>query len=337
MAQPASPSTSRDPRWRQTLAKARTCAVVAANDDHLSPRYSSVRQSPGSAMSLSWQTTCGAARRNALFSASKKRSSWYSQPGRLVPASGSAPSAPTEAMRWPSSVRVPLSDARRNHSRMQGIMSISFATPGGRRSAVSGIATSAYQEGDQCGQQGLGCGRRVADALGQVRIPVPMASIIANIGSTRNAARSSAWSRRPMREAAEWVHQRGPWPDAPRRSSRSIPTWPTASWAEPTINDAGAARHPGATRASTRLLAVAQPIMFTDIVGSTRDGAAPRRRRRDEHACQRMTRSSAPVMGEHNGRVIKHTGDGIMAVFISSAARASACRSSAAHGSRPRH
>ena len=35
----------------------------------LSPRYSRLRHSPGSAISLSWQTTCGAARRNAFFSA----------------------------------------------------------------------------------------------------------------------------------------------------------------------------------------------------------------------------------------------------------------------------
>jgi hypothetical protein len=55
----------------------------------LSPRYSRLRHSPALAISLSWQTTCGAARRNARFSASKNSGSWYSHPGRLMPSSGS--------------------------------------------------------------------------------------------------------------------------------------------------------------------------------------------------------------------------------------------------------
>ena len=64
---PPSPSTSREPRWRQTLGKARTSPSSPRMTMTLSPRYSRLRHSPASAISLSWQTTCGAARRNAAL------------------------------------------------------------------------------------------------------------------------------------------------------------------------------------------------------------------------------------------------------------------------------
>lgn len=80
------------------------------------------------------------------------------------------------------------------------------------------------------------------------------------------------------------------------------------------INDAGAALVPG-TRTGEYDTAV-RSVMFTDIVGSTELA----QRLGDDHAFEllsihdKIVRTAVTV---HNGKVIKHTGDGIMAVFLS--------------------
>lgn len=90
------------------------------------------------------------------------------------------------------------------------------------------------------------------------------------------------------------------------------------------INAAGAALVPG-TRSGEYDSAV-RSVMFTDIVGSTELA----QRLGDHIAFELVNTHDAIVraaVAEHHGRVIKHTGDGIMAVFLSpvSAVKA-ACR-----------
>jgi len=78
------------------------------------------------------------------------------------------------------------------------------------------------------------------------------------------------------------------------------------------VDESGAAIIPGG---STRDTAV-RSVMFTDIVGSTEMA----QRLGDEVAFELVSTHDAIVRAavvEHNGKVIKHTGDGIMAVFLS--------------------
>ena len=80
------------------------------------------------------------------------------------------------------------------------------------------------------------------------------------------------------------------------------------------INDAGAALVPG-TRDGSYDNGV-RSVMFTDIVGSTELA----QRMGDHVAFELVTQHDLIVRGSVNagmGRVIKHTGDGIMAVFVS--------------------
>ena len=80
------------------------------------------------------------------------------------------------------------------------------------------------------------------------------------------------------------------------------------------VNDAGAALVPG-TRNGPYDTAV-RSVMFTDIVGSTELA----QRMGDHVAFEMITQHDLIVraaVGEAMGRVIKHTGDGIMAVFVS--------------------
>lgn len=89
------------------------------------------------------------------------------------------------------------------------------------------------------------------------------------------------------------------------------------------VNDAGAALVPG-TRSGEYDSAV-RSVMFTDIVGSTELA----QRMGDDAAFELVTLHDAIVrqaVDTNNGKVIKHTGDGIMAVFLSPvAAVRSAC------------
>ena len=78
------------------------------------------------------------------------------------------------------------------------------------------------------------------------------------------------------------------------------------------INDAGAAVIAGTRERDTAV----RSVMFTDIVGSTEMA----QRLGDDVAMELVSAHDAIVRAsviEHNGRVIKHTGDGIMAVFMS--------------------
>lgn len=78
------------------------------------------------------------------------------------------------------------------------------------------------------------------------------------------------------------------------------------------VDDAGAAIHPGSGERDNAV----RSVMFTDIVGSTELA----QRLGDDIAFELVNTHDAIVragVAEHNGRVIKHTGDGIMAVFVS--------------------
>lgn len=78
------------------------------------------------------------------------------------------------------------------------------------------------------------------------------------------------------------------------------------------VNDAGAAILPDTKLPDTGV----RSVMFTDIVGSTEMA----QRLGDDIAFELVETHDAIVraaVGEHGGRVIKHTGDGIMAVFVS--------------------
>lgn len=78
------------------------------------------------------------------------------------------------------------------------------------------------------------------------------------------------------------------------------------------VNEAGAALLPGSGQRDTAV----RSVMFTDIVGSTEMA----QRLGDDIALELVDTHDAIVraaVGEHGGRVIKHTGDGIMAVFVS--------------------
>ena len=80
------------------------------------------------------------------------------------------------------------------------------------------------------------------------------------------------------------------------------------------VNSAGAALVPG-NRSGEYDNAV-RSVMFTDIVGSTELA----QRLGDDIAFELVNTHDAVVraaVAEHGGRVIKHTGDGIMAVFVS--------------------
>ncbi len=90
------------------------------------------------------------------------------------------------------------------------------------------------------------------------------------------------------------------------------------------INAGGAALMPG-TRSGEYDNAV-RSVMFTDIVGSTELA-----QRLGDHVAFEMVNTHDAIVraavAEHRGRVIKHTGDGIMAVFVSPvAAVKAACR-----------
>ena len=79
-----------------------------------------------------------------------------------------------------------------------------------------------------------------------------------------------------------------------------------------TIDEAGAALLPGTAERDTAV----RSVMFTDIVGSTEMA----QRLGDDAAFELLSTHDAIVraaVDEHRGRVVKHTGDGIMAVFIS--------------------
>jgi class 3 adenylate cyclase len=78
------------------------------------------------------------------------------------------------------------------------------------------------------------------------------------------------------------------------------------------VDEGGAALIPGSKDRDTAV----RSVMFTDIVGSTELA----QRLGDHVAMELLTTHDAIVrgaVGEHGGRVIKHTGDGIMAVFMS--------------------
>lgn len=78
------------------------------------------------------------------------------------------------------------------------------------------------------------------------------------------------------------------------------------------VDDAGAAIHPDSGDHDNAV----RSVMFTDIVGSTEHA----QRLGDEIAFELVNTHDAIVraaVAEHRGRVIKHTGDGIMAVFVS--------------------
>jgi class 3 adenylate cyclase len=79
------------------------------------------------------------------------------------------------------------------------------------------------------------------------------------------------------------------------------------------VDDAGAAYVPGSPNQRDTSV---RSVMFTDIVGSTEMA----QRLGDHVAFELISTHDAIVraaVAEHSGRVIKHTGDGIMAVFIS--------------------
>jgi class 3 adenylate cyclase len=92
-------------------------------------------------------------------------------------------------------------------------------------------------------------------------------------------------------------------------------------------NDAGAAVFPGMSGARDTAV---RSVMFTDVVGSTEMA----QRLGDDIAFELISIHDAIVraaVNEFNGRVIKHTGDGIMAVFVSPVQTVkSACRIQAA-------
>ncbi|MEQ7874564.1 nickel-binding protein [Sphingomonas sp. ASV193] len=92
------------------------------------------------------------------------------------------------------------------------------------------------------------------------------------------------------------------------------------------IDSAGCALFPDSKQPDTAV----RSIMFTDIVGSTHLA----QRLGDEVALELVDTHDAIVraaVGEHGGRVVKHTGDGIMAVFVSPVqAVKAACRIQAA-------
>lgn len=78
------------------------------------------------------------------------------------------------------------------------------------------------------------------------------------------------------------------------------------------IDPAGAAVLPGTKERDTAV----RSVMFTDIVGSTELA----QRLGDDTALELVDTHDAIVraaVSQHGGRVIKHTGDGIMAVFVS--------------------
>jgi class 3 adenylate cyclase len=78
------------------------------------------------------------------------------------------------------------------------------------------------------------------------------------------------------------------------------------------VDEAGAALIPGSKERDNAV----RSVMFTDIVGSTEMA----QRLGDDVAMELISTHDAIVRGavaEHGGRVIKHTGDGIMAVFLS--------------------
>jgi len=78
------------------------------------------------------------------------------------------------------------------------------------------------------------------------------------------------------------------------------------------IDEAGAALIPGSRERDNAV----RSVMFTDIVGSTELA----QRLGDDVAMELLSTHDAIVraaVAEHGGRVIKHTGDGIMAVFLS--------------------
>jgi class 3 adenylate cyclase len=80
-------------------------------------------------------------------------------------------------------------------------------------------------------------------------------------------------------------------------------------------DDHGAALVPGTTRGERDT--ATRSVLFTDIVGSTEMA----QRLGDDVSMELLTTHDAIVrdaVTSHNGRVIKHTGDGIMAVFLSS-------------------
>jgi class 3 adenylate cyclase len=89
------------------------------------------------------------------------------------------------------------------------------------------------------------------------------------------------------------------------------------------VNNAGAAIFPGLSGARDTAV---RSVMFTDIVGSTEMA----QRLGDDIAFELISVHDAIVraaVSEFDGRVIKHTGDGIMAVFVSPVQTVkSACR-----------
>lgn len=83
------------------------------------------------------------------------------------------------------------------------------------------------------------------------------------------------------------------------------------------VNPAGAALAPGATRDDQRDSGV-RTILFTDIANSTEMTS----RHGDQAAIAMLAVHDGIVrrgLGENGGREVKHTGDGIMAVFLSAA------------------
>jgi class 3 adenylate cyclase len=115
----------------------------------------------------------------------------------------------------------------------------------------------------------------------------------------------------PSAEAAERVHR-----EAHGLTAEKIieidPDMADSFLGNTGIDSAGAALFPGTGERDTAV----RSVMFTDIVGSTEMA----QRLGDEIAFELLTTHDVIVraaVSEHNGKVIKHTGDGIMAVFLS--------------------
>jgi class 3 adenylate cyclase len=115
----------------------------------------------------------------------------------------------------------------------------------------------------------------------------------------------------PSAEAAERVHQ-----EAHGLTAQKIieidPDLADSFLGNTGIDSAGAALFPGTQQRDTAV----RSVMFTDIVGSTELA----QRLGDDIAFELVNTHDAIVraaVAEHAGTVVKHTGDGIMAVFTS--------------------
>ena len=118
----------------------------------------------------------------------------------------------------------------------------------------------------------------------------------------------------PNADAAATVHRQAHGAVA-QRLIEVTPDIAEAFLGDTGINDAGAATLPGARDQDPGI----RTVMFTDIVGST----DMTQRLGDEQAMEMLQlhdRIVREALDVHSGREVKHTGDGIMASFVSAAA-----------------